>query len=266
VPGLKFTDKTEEARSLRDALAGHVARYTVAIVPETGADLGTGVLLSSGNGLYIATTRHVAELLALDKVFVIPRSDSPLKIVKEDEIAQHLRDDRPIDRFRISIEDRFMSANDEDVAILRLRKRPEELRWMNFYPLERASSTPPRHRQVFVYGYAWELTRVQRTTGQAKVISRVTLGELRDRDPLPYDPGRDLLISYDRGDMNPKGMSGGGIWYPPSLGKKLFNPGGRGTGPLELRGHGPRQGMHIGRGSLGCGRRRGPRARLVRTQ
>jgi hypothetical protein len=116
-----------------------------------------------------------------------------------------------------------MSSTDEDVALLRICERPEEFRWMNFYPLERASSIPPRHRQVFVYGYAWELTRGQRSTGQAKVISRVTLGELMDKGPLPYDSDRNLIVSYDPGDMNPKGRSGGGIWFPPSLGKGLFN-------------------------------------------
>ncbi len=112
-----------------------------------------------------------------------------------------------------------MSSTDEDVALLRICERPEEFRWMNFYPLERASSIPPRHRQVFVYGYAWELTRGQRSTGQAKVISRVTLGELMDKGPLPYDSDRNLIVSYDPGDMNPKGRSGGGIWFRPSLGK-----------------------------------------------
>jgi len=160
----------------------------------------------------------------LDKVFVIPRSDAPLKIVKEEEIARYLPEDRPIDRVRISIKDRLVSTNDEDVALLRLRERPEEFRWMKFYPLDRANSTAPRHRQVIVYGYAWQLTRVQRSTGQAKVISRALLGELRDRAPLPYKSDRDLVVAYDPGDMNPRGMSGGGIWYPPSLGKGLFNP------------------------------------------
>jgi hypothetical protein len=82
----KFTDETQKAKSVVAALTGHVARYTVAVVPETGPYLATGVLVSSGDALYIATARHVAEALVLDKVFVIPRSDVPLKIVKEEEI------------------------------------------------------------------------------------------------------------------------------------------------------------------------------------
>jgi hypothetical protein len=198
----------------------------VAVVPEKGADLGTGVLVSSGGALYVATARHVAKDLQLNNIFVIPRSDAPLKIVERDEISRHLPKDRPIDRCRIPVEDRLMSPEDEDVdvALLRLSERPEELRWMNFYPLERANSTPPRHRQVLVYGYAWELTRVHRPTGRARAIPRVALGELRDKGPLPYDPNRNLLISYDSGEMDPRGLSGGGIWVPPALGKRLFNP------------------------------------------
>ena len=112
LPNPKFTDKIEESRNVRAALAGHVARYTVGVVPETGASLGTGLLVASGNALYIATAKHVAHDLLLDKVYVIPRSDDPLKIVEEDEITRHLLQDRPIDRCRVFIEDRLVSSSD----------------------------------------------------------------------------------------------------------------------------------------------------------
>ena len=214
-----FTDKDAEALSLVGALVGHVARYTVAVIPEEGADLGTGVLVSFRKALYVATARHIAENLHLDKVFLIPRPEAPLEILSREQIEVRLVKNL----FRAEMRERFLSAVDDDVALLRFRDRPAELQWMNFFPLDRANSTPVPHLGAFVFGYTWEIQSVHRPR-KARAIPRAALGQLKSKGPLPYDPSRDLIVSYYGGDMNPKGMSGGGVWVPAALGGGLFNP------------------------------------------
>ncbi len=222
--GLGFTDSTEEARNIRDAWAGHIGRSTVALVPVEGAKLGSGVLVSWREARYIATARHVVEYLGRDEIFVIPRSKEPLKIYARDELSQHMREDRPVGRVRIIVREALSSTDRLDVALLRIDKLLDDLHWMNFYPLERANSAQQPHGLVMVYGYEWDLTQVQRITGEVRVVPRNALGRLLDKGPERYDKTDQLLISYDADEMSPKGMSGGGIWTLPSLEKPLFNP------------------------------------------
>lgn len=141
-----------------------------------------------------------------------------------DEISQHMHEDRPVARVRAVVGERLTSAESFDVALLRIDKLPEELPWMYFYPLERATSVSPTDSLVMVYGYAWDLAQVQRITREMRMVPRNALGRLRDKGPERYDPTYQLLISYDADEISPMGMSGGGIWILPPLERPLFNP------------------------------------------
>src|SRR5205807_8411528 len=129
-----------EALEAREALAGHIARYTVAVIPETRPDLGTGVLVSSGDALFVATARYVAKDLRLDKVYCIPRPKW-IKIIPREEIRRRRSEMEPSERFRLDVEERILSSREDDVALRRRRRRPEERRDMESYPLERGQSS-----------------------------------------------------------------------------------------------------------------------------
>lgn len=225
-PAPLLTDKDAAALSFVGALAGHIARYTVAIIPEKGDDaFGTGVLVSSAGAFYIATAKHIAETLR-DTVTLIPRFAAPLKIVRRGEqsfLPAETRTVRVVRRLMSSTVDN-PEEPEEDVALLGLPDRPDALRWMNFFPLERASSAPASHPGAVVYRYGWDVHRVD-PPRKAQVGFRIVLGRLGTKGPRQYSPDPHLLVHFDdEGGKGLKGISGGGVWIPPSLGRGLVNP------------------------------------------
>ncbi len=218
-----FTDRSAEAQAVREALANFVARHTVALVFEGQPKLGTGVLVSSGDALFVATARHVAEDLPIGDVFCIPKPPGPMRVAPRDEALRHFDETRPGERFLLHVGDRILSTDDSDVALLQLCDRPIEFHEMDFYPLERAQSASLPHSRMIVHGWPRDLGLPHE--GALAAFPRIVAGTLSTVSAHGYDPDRDLLISYvDRDPIDARGMSGGGVWLP-SEAKGLFDPG-----------------------------------------
>lgn len=226
-PRPDFTDLTAEARATRVALAGAAARYTVALVLKDERSVGSGVLVSVGEALFVATARHIVTDLPPGDVYCIPMSPGPAEIVSREEVLRRAArgEVKAVERFLLHTEERVLSTADSDVALLQLGKRPPDLHDMKFYPLHDARSDPLAHPYVIVYGYAAELTIVHRPTGRGVALARVVAGKLGSVSDHEYDPARDLIVTYDdpRGPMAAGGMSGGGVWLPPAPGRGVWD-------------------------------------------
>lgn len=219
-----FTDRAAEARAVREALAGVVARYTVALVFEGEPKLGTGVLVSSQDALFVATARHVAVALPIGEILCIPKPPGAMKVAPRDEALRRFKETRPGERFSLHVEDRILSTDSSDVALLKLRNRPTEFHEMEFYPLEQARSAPLPHTRVIVHGWPGDLSVPHE--GALAVFPRTIDGTLSTVSAHGYDPDRDLLISYvDPDPIDAQGMSGGGVWLRPERETGLWNPG-----------------------------------------
>ncbi|HLW60644.1 MAG TPA: trypsin-like peptidase domain-containing protein [bacterium] len=213
--------------AVRDGMANAVARYAVALVPATGPTIGSGVLVSHGTDLFVATAEHVADALDLDDIRCIPKPPQPVNIIEHrDERYRHLIRPDLADTvaFRLPVANVLADAA-ADVALLRLNGHPAEFRSMEFYPLERARSTELPHDRVVVCGFPFDLTLVFRPTRQSAVFSRTLWGKLTTTVRENFDPDRQLLITYEVDEvMDGHGMSGGGVWMPPRPGTDLWNP------------------------------------------
>jgi hypothetical protein len=224
-----FTDHVAEALAAEEALANILARFTVALIPEVGLDLGTGILVSAGAALFVATAWHVARDLPPGDVYCIPRPPAPLRIVPREEVMRRVErgEMEPSERFLLHVENRIRSRDGSDVALLGLRDRPDEFHDMDFFPLERARSTSLPHSRVLIYGFAADLTLVHRPTDRAATFPRSIAGTLGTVSDPEYNPDRDLIVTYDDpdGPIKAHGMSGGGVWLPPEPGEGLWDPG-----------------------------------------
>lgn len=208
-----FTDSSAAAQAEREALANFVARYTVALVFENQPKLGTGVLTSSEGALFVATAQHLAEVLPIRDVFCIPKPPGPMRVAPRDEALRRFEETRPGERFVLHIEDRILSTDHSDVALLRLRDRPSEFYEMDFYPLERARSAPLPHTRVLVHGWPADLGLPHQ--GALAAFPRTIAGTLNSVSSLEYDPDHEMLITYiDPDPIDAHGMSGGGVWLP----------------------------------------------------
>jgi hypothetical protein len=69
-----------EVRALRDGMANIVNRYTVALVLEKG--LASGVLVSHGSRMFVATAKHVVDVLNLNN----PQS-SPKRLLPSESLS-----------------------------------------------------------------------------------------------------------------------------------------------------------------------------------
>lgn len=216
------TDRIAEAMAHEAALGGILARRTVGLVPDTGLKIGTGVLVSCGEYLFVATARHyVKDELKEEDVYCLPKALGPTKILEKDEVPEKLeRGELPLaDRVLLPVTERILSKDGSDVALLRLGGRPPELSEMEFYPLQHARSAPVPHLHVIVCGFPFDLTLVNEATARAAAFSRPVHGVLTTVSDPQYDAKRDLVIAYKNfeGTLAAAGMSGGGIWSPPTL-------------------------------------------------
>lgn len=223
-----MSDRVEEALAAREGLAGIAARYTVALIlptqdehGETVDEIGSGVLVSVGDALFVATARHVAKALPPEDILCIPKPSGPMMIVPEAEVPRRAaRGEMSVsERFSLHIDERILSGDGSDVALLRLRERPPEFREMEFYPLDEARSDPLPYPQVFVYGFPAELRMRDPRTGWGVTRARLVAGTLGTVSDRQYDPARDLIVTYDdpEGSTRAAGMSGGGVWLPSQM-------------------------------------------------
>jgi hypothetical protein len=218
-----FADRSAEAQAEREGLANYVARYTVALVVEDRPELATGVLVSSEGALFVATARHFAKELPIGDVFCIPKPPGPIRVTPRDEALRRFAATQPGERFILHVQDRRLSTDGSDVALLQLRDRPIEFDEMDFYPLERARSAPLPHNRVLVQGWPEDLAL--RHEDDLAAFPRTVAGTLSTLSDPEYNPDRDLVISYfDPAPIVARGMSGGGIWLRPEH-QRLFDPG-----------------------------------------
>jgi hypothetical protein len=222
-----FSDTKAQALAARAAMANAVARYTVALVPAKGPTIGTGVLVSDGTNLFVATAHHVAEALDLADLRCIPKPPRPVNMIEHpDERYRHVVRPDLADTvaFRLPVAD-VLGDETADIALLRLPGRPAEFGSMDFYPLGRARSTGLPHDRVVVCGFPFDLTLVYRPTRQSAVFSRTLWGTMVTAVRENFDPDSQVLITYEvDGVMDGHGMSGGGVWMPPRPGTDLWNP------------------------------------------
>lgn len=114
----------------RDAMANAVARYTVALVPAAGPTIGSGVLVSDGTDLFVATAQHVAIALDLNDLRCIPKPPRPVSVIeRRDERYRYLvRPDLATTvAFRLQVRSALEDAS-ADVALLRLHGPPTAIR------------------------------------------------------------------------------------------------------------------------------------------
>ncbi len=122
MPRAHFSDPKAEAEHAQHGLAGAVARYTVAIIPEAGLNLGSGVLVSHEGDLFVATARHVAQDLSLDNAYCIPKLKGSLKIISREQVRERLAEVEPSERCRLLVAERILSSQSPDVALFRLNQ------------------------------------------------------------------------------------------------------------------------------------------------
>lgn len=208
------------------AVLESVAWHTVAIVPEEGVELATGVCLRFGDGYWVATVSHAVNGWGVDRLFFIARPSATLATGPKSAIPEHLRKGgHAQERFRPRILECVKSANGEDIALLRL-VGPEG--GMEFHHLEPGRRSPAVGDRVIVFGFAIEtaIAATHGLTGETEgmifpTIEWSAVVERSERDFTDYDARAHFLMDFSEGPRpedyvsKPDGMSGAGVWVPP---------------------------------------------------
>jgi hypothetical protein len=215
-----------EQESALEALHETIAHRTVAIVPEESLECGSGVCIRYAQEYFVVTAAHLVERRPLNDILFIAPPDAPLVMTWPPTAFS--------ERFLPPIVDVAVSPNSmDDLALLRLKSRPREMRHLEFY--EPTLPEPPRllRKQVILHGFPVESIRVHHTRQEAvggvfpyfdyPSITRVSAREsaaLR-RAKHPYRPLLHVLLRFPAVPpdspllKHPGGLSGAGLWKGP---------------------------------------------------
>jgi hypothetical protein len=125
----------------------------------------------------------------------------------------------------------------DDLALLHLRFLPPEMHHMEFYEPQSADRAAPVRKQVILHGFPWESSRILRIEGETAgavfpyfdylLVTRVTkeVTEHLRHGILQYRPIIHFLLGFPSLPpdspllKDPRGLSGGGLWKGPRMGK-----------------------------------------------
>jgi hypothetical protein len=125
----------------------------------------------------------------------------------------------------------------DDLALLHLRFLPREMRHMEFYEPHYTDRAAPVRKQVILHGFPWESSRILTMEGETAGavfpyfdyprVTRVTkqVTEQLRHGILEYRPIIHFLLGFPSlppdGPLlkDPRGLSGGGLWKAPRMGK-----------------------------------------------
>ena len=216
-------------RQVSLAVAGNLSRCSVGFfdVESPTVDLASGVLISIGNRLFVATAGHAVPSRPSGRISFIGQNEKRLVESKEAVIAHESYEWPDVGFLEIA----------PDVAS-RLGKEP--------IGLERISPRGPGHfdRRCFVFGYPTDSIKVQHKKERFD-LGGISYSHLpmrpeewpeKPRPPaheevdifLPYDRDEEMFYYEENQGRNelghPEGMSGGGLWQGVDREGKLWTP------------------------------------------
>jgi hypothetical protein len=207
-----------------DALEEAVAWHTLGIVASSEQYIGTGAALSWKNHSLIVTAGHVIDDTRIQDLWFFLRPEGTLRrvdnapAIKVENLSFEIRKRIPIQHVRFSRYD--------DLAIMEVHHRFVESERVKFHLLKEDSVTPKVGQTVLVMGYPFDLTKVVRK-GELAAFTSVEWTSIQETIALHnHDPGSHFLMPYDSAEegRNPKGFSGGGVWYRRAHTPAIWHP------------------------------------------
>jgi len=191
--------------------------------------LGSGVCIEYKDELFILTAAHLIEGCGPADIDLLARPEAPLTR-KPDRLVSS-------ERFHPAIAGITLSpgAQDgpDDLALLHLSGRPPEMAHVAFYPATVEQPVKPIRKQVGIFGFPFESTRVLRRAPElgrgafpywdsppVARVSRATVRSLMRARP-PYRSSVHVLLRFpdlpftgdNRNQLHdPQGLSGGAAW------------------------------------------------------
>ena len=154
-----------------DASSEAGIRFTLALLPAEGEEIGTGVCVSFDGNLFVTTARHLVKRRDPSEILFLRRPDAPAKFL--DSIPEVLAPGQHLEyQFRLPIDRLLLSDSEDDLAALRLVGSPPELERQYFFEANEAGTGSEQGALVLVVGALRRLIRFgQRGNNQIGVAS-----------------------------------------------------------------------------------------------
>ena len=217
----------EVAREINDAateaIGNSMYRLTFGIIGDArgaeGRGLGTGIGVRWKETYLILTAAHVVQETTYERLYFLLPSDTLVRRASP----------IPAKQAEVQLRRRFLLENpqvllsdDFDLAAVILETQPEESGKYHFYELDEAHVTPPTPMQAGFLGYPGATALPIGQNFMATVY--YDFGQTGDAPP-GYDHQSQMSVSYPAGqDIDPKGLSGSGLWFSPPVRNRIWVP------------------------------------------
>jgi len=193
------------------AALGAIYRYTFGIVADMdgmeGRSIGSGVGVFWNNGHLILTAAHTLKGTPVDRLYLMPPAETL-------EFADSLEE---TDRTKVKVRvrgqfetQRVVTSTDHDLATVVVPVQEEPIGHSHFYDLDSQRGIATIGKVVGISGYP--SCHSQPLGKNYAVFPFCDLGRVCN-GPVEYDSKTRLLVKYSAGaDVDPYGLSGGGIW------------------------------------------------------
>ena len=223
--------KEEHARiGIMEAVAKHTVLLDAPLPKHP--NWGTGSLLKIKDRLFIATCRHVISPKYPDKnIRVLYKGTDPLKWMEKEKIKNYPlhKIHKEISRtypFEIPVVDRFYSSESDDLLLIELAPSFETVNGSEFFELSEMRN-PEVDMSVYLMGFSQELTKevMKDRFGMFGYFEATNIVEkkISTRD---FDPTKHFLtdFTFTEETVDPRGLSGCGVWTRLPSGPKVWTP------------------------------------------
>ena len=209
---------SELERFKRQAAFNAMYKYTFGIIGDydgfEGRGIGTGVGVLWKNSHLIVTAAHTLRDTPRDRLyFMVPLET----LVFADSLEEADQSKLQVNRRGQFETQQVLLSRDYDLAAVVVSPQEEETTQKHFYNLDGRASSAPAGKVVGFSGYP--SCRAQPVGGNFAAFPFCDIGKVCN-DPIEHDSTTEILVSYYCADeVDPHGLSGGGIWRLQKPGK-----------------------------------------------